>query len=104
MAPAGPPRVEVVATAKVDLSSGDKLDGMGGYLTYGLCETAATTGEQGLLPIGVAEGCVLRNDVERGQVLTYDDVEVPAGRLCDQLRSEQEEAFAGERSVEALGL
>ena len=37
MAPAGPPRVEVVATAKVDLSSGDKLDGMGGYLTYGLC-------------------------------------------------------------------
>ena len=104
MAPAGPPRVEVVATAKVDLSSGDKLDGMGGYLTYGLCETAATTGEQGLLPIGVAEGCVLRNDVERGQVLTYDDVEVPAGRLCDQLRSEQEGAFADERSVEALGL
>ena len=37
-------------------------------------------------------------------MLTYDDVEVPAGRLCDRLRSEQEEAFADERSVEALGL
>ncbi len=47
MAPAGPPRVEVVTAAKVDLSAGDKLDGMGGYLTYGLCETAATTARAG---------------------------------------------------------
>ena len=72
-------------------------------MTYGLCETAAATREQGLLPIGLAEGCVLRNDLERGQVITYDDVEVPAGRLCDRLRSEQDEAFADERSIEALG-
>ena len=57
-----------------------------------------------LLPMGVAEGCRLRRDVAPGQSLTYDDVERPPGRLVDQLRSEQEEAFADERSVEALGL
>ena len=103
MAPAGPPRVEVISVAKIGLSAGDKLDGLGGYMTYGLCETAAATREQGLLPIGLAEGCVLRKDLERGQVITYEDVEVPAGRLCDRLRSEQDEAFADERSIEALG-
>ena len=103
MAPAGAPRVEVITAAKVDLSAGDKLDAMGGYLTYGLCETAATTREQGLLPIGVAEGCVLRHDVGRGRVLTYEDVDVPAGRLCDRLRAEQDRAFADQRSIEALG-
>ena len=43
----------------------------------------------GLLPIGVAEGCRLRRDIPRDQVLTYADVEVPEGRLCDQLRAEQ---------------
>ena len=36
-------------------------------------------------------------------MLTYDDVEVPAGRLCDRLRSEQGKAFTDDRSIEALG-
>jgi len=95
MAPAGAPRVEVVATAKVDLRAGQTVDGMGGYMTYGLCETAAATREQRLLPIGVAEDCVLARDVDRDQVLTYDDVEVPPGRLHDELRAAQAEHFAG---------
>jgi predicted homoserine dehydrogenase-like protein len=103
MAPAGPPRVEVITAAKIDLSAGDRLDGLGGYMTYGLCETAATTREQELLPIGLAEGCVLRNDLARDQVLTYRDVAVPPDRLCDRLRAEQDRAFAAEGPVEALG-
>ena len=57
MAPLDGPRVEVVATAKIDLSVGDEIDCMGGYTTYGLCETADVTRDEALLPIGVAEGC-----------------------------------------------
>ncbi|WP_309059018.1 SAF domain-containing protein [Streptomyces sp.] len=92
MPPAGP-RVDVVATAKRDLKAGTVVDGLGGYDTYGVAETHAATRASGLLPMGVAEGCVLRRDVPRDAVLTYDDVRLPAGRLVDRLREEQNELF-----------
>ena len=95
LAPAGPMRVEVVTAAKVPLTAGQILDGIGHYHTYGLAENADVTERDNLLPIGVAEGCVLRHDVPRDQVLTYDDVVLPEGRLIDQLRVEQAAYFAG---------
>jgi predicted homoserine dehydrogenase-like protein len=93
IAPLGAPVVEVVATAKTDLRAGDVLDGIGHYMTYGQCESAAVVAEQGLLPLGLAEGCRLRRDLARDEVLTYADVELPAGRLCDRLREEQARYF-----------
>ena len=93
LAPAGAPKVEVVATAKIALRAGEKLDGIGHYMTYGLAENYAEARTQRLLPLGVAEGCRLRHDVPPDQVLTYDDVVLPPGRLIDQLRHEQEVYF-----------
>ena len=89
------PKVDVVATAKIDLKAGDMLDGLGGYMTYGLCENADMTHAQGLLPIGLAEGCRLKRDIPKDQVMTYADVEIPAGRLVDELRAEQDLHFFG---------
>src|SRR5690606_37329190 len=89
MAPADGMRVEVITTAKRDLRAGETLDGLGEYLTYGQCETAAITHQQRLLPIGVAEGSVLKRDLPRDAVITYDDVTLPQGRLIDALRQEQ---------------
>jgi predicted homoserine dehydrogenase-like protein len=88
------PMVEVITTAKVDLHAGQTLDGLGYYLTYGQCENADIVREQRLLPIGLAEGCRVMCDIRKDQVLTYDDVEVPKGRLCDTLRAEQDAYFA----------
>jgi predicted homoserine dehydrogenase-like protein len=82
-------RVEVVTTAKRDLSAGTTLDGLGGYDTYGQAETADATATGRLLPMGVAEGCVLVRDVRRDEVLSYDDVLLPPDRLVDELRAEQ---------------
>lgn len=87
--PAGPPTVEVVTVAKQDLAAGHALDGLGGYDTYGVCERADVTASEALLPMGVAEGCVLVRDVVKDQVLTYADVTLPEGRLIDRLRTEQ---------------
>jgi predicted homoserine dehydrogenase-like protein len=94
IAPLGAPCVDVVAAAKINLEKGQKLDGLGHYMTYGLCENSEIVQDQNLLPIGLAEGCQLKQDIPKDQVLTYNDVEIPKGRLCDKLRKEQNEYFA----------
>jgi predicted homoserine dehydrogenase-like protein len=94
IAPLGPPLVEVVATAKVDLETGQEIDSLGGYLTYGLAENADLATAEQLLPMGLAEGCRLRRHVEKDAVLTYDDVEIPGGRLIDELRRKQAASFS----------
>ncbi|MDN5915284.1 MAG: SAF domain-containing protein, partial [Pseudonocardia sp.] len=91
--PAGQ-RVDVVATAKHDLTAGQAVDGLGGYDTYGVAESSPVTRDERLLPMGVAEGCVLTRDVVKDEVLTYADVTLPPGRLIDQLREEQDKLFS----------
>lgn len=93
LAPLGAPVVDVVATAKTDLKRGQVLDGIGHYMTYGQCENADTALAEGLLPMGLAEGCRLKRNVPKDQVLTYADVELPSGRLSDKLREEQTAHF-----------
>jgi predicted homoserine dehydrogenase-like protein len=94
IAPAAGPVVEVVAAAKVDLEAGQELDRIGGYLTYGLAENTAAARADNLLPLGLAEGARLVAKIERDTVLTFDDVELPDGRLADRLWREQQELFA----------
>ncbi|MHC2437156.1 NAD(P)H-dependent oxidoreductase [Bradyrhizobium sp. USDA 4451] len=96
--PLGAPCVDVVAAAKRDLRAGEVLDGLGHYMTYGLCENAQVAHAEHLLPIGLAEGCRLRRNIARDHVLAYDDVEIPAGRICDALRQEQDTVFFGRPS------
>lgn len=93
LTPLGKPCVEVVAAAKTDLKAGTTLDGIGHYMTYGLCENIDISTAENLLPIGIAEGCVLKHDIPKDQVLSYDDVILPEGRLVDRLRKEQLEYF-----------
>lgn len=91
--PLDAPFVDVVAATKTDLQAGQILDGIGHYMTYGLCENASNVLNQGLLPLGLVEGCQLKRDIRKDQVLTYSDVTQPEGRLADKLRSEQNEKF-----------
>jgi predicted homoserine dehydrogenase-like protein len=91
--PLGAPRVDVVAVAKTDLQAGQVLDGLGHYMTYGVAENATVVAAENLLPIGLAEGCRLKRNAPRDAVLTYDDVDLPPGRLCDRLRQEQNRRF-----------
>jgi predicted homoserine dehydrogenase-like protein len=94
MQPEAGPCVDVAAVAKEPLAPGDKIDALGGYKTYGVAENYDVALAERLLPIGVAEGCKVVREVAKDQVLTYGDVEVPAGRTCDRLRAEQEAHFA----------
>jgi predicted homoserine dehydrogenase-like protein len=93
IAPKAGPVVDVVAAAKCDLDEGAILDGLGGFLTYGLCENYAESRAQNLLPMGIAAGARMRRRVHKDQVLTYDDVVLPADSLACSLRAEQDRMF-----------
>jgi predicted homoserine dehydrogenase-like protein len=101
LAPLGGPVCEVVATAKRDLAAGEVLDGIGGFLSYGQLENHDTARAERLLPMGLAIGGRLLRDVPIDAVLTYDDVELPPGRLADRLRAEQDAHFAPSSVAEA---
>ena len=66
--------VEVLATAKKNMQAGTTLDGLGGFSTYGECENRSEMIQGGFLPIGLADGLKLRNDVSKDQALRWDDV------------------------------
>ena len=104
MSPLGKPQVDVVTTAKIDLKGGEQLDGIGYYMTYGQCENYDTARAENLLPMGLAEGCRLKRDVAKDSVLTYDDVELPPGRLCDRLRAKQDAYFGSDIKQVPLAL
>jgi predicted homoserine dehydrogenase-like protein len=95
VAPAGAPVCEVVAVAKRDLKRGQPLDGVGGFDAYGLIENATASQADALLPMGLSEGCRLCRDVRKDQPISYRDVELPPGRLCDRLNTEQIDHFIG---------
>jgi len=94
VAPLGGPVCDVITVAKRDLQAGEELDGIGGFTCYGMIENSDVCQAQNLLPMGLAEGCRLKKAVPRDQAITYHDVEVPEGRLCDKLRAEQNAYFS----------
>jgi predicted homoserine dehydrogenase-like protein len=98
--PLGGPVVEVCAVAKRDLKAGEVLDEYGMYMTYGEAVNADEMSAQRYLPEGLVLGCKLTRDIPQDGVLTYDDVELPPGRLADQLRAEQYRHFRGETWLE----
>lgn len=84
---------EVITLAKFDLKKGDKLDGVGGFLTYGAIENYNTGKKENLLPIGLAAEAILNKDLPQDTPITYDDVMFPEDSLCVKLRKEQDEMF-----------
>jgi predicted homoserine dehydrogenase-like protein len=90
------PRCEVVAVAKRDLAAGERLDGIGGFCTYGLIENAAAARAAQALPMGLSEGCTLRRAVARDAVLTAADVQMPPERPSDILWREQQRRWPTE--------
>lgn len=93
LTPKGDPVCDVITLAKRDIKKGEKLDGIGGFLTYGAIDNYDVCFKNNLLPIGLADGCVAKQDISIDTAITYDMVELPEGRLSDRLRKEQNEYF-----------
>jgi predicted homoserine dehydrogenase-like protein len=93
VAPLGGPVCEVVAVAKRNLRSGERLDGVGGFCAYGLIDNRNPARAANALPIAMSDDCVLIRDVCKDEVISIDDVVMPPSRLRDQLWREQQERW-----------
>lgn len=70
------PSVGVAAIAKRSLKPGYPIDrGIGSFDTRGIAVRIADNSNH--VPIGLLDGAVTRRPIERGQMLTWDDVSVP---------------------------
>jgi len=91
----GTPRAflgDVMSVAKRDLRAGEILDGEGGYMVYGKLAPVGASLAGRALPIGLAGGFPLRNDVAAGAVLSYDDVDIDETVTAVKLRRQLESA------------
>ena len=84
-------KADVAATAKCALRAGETLDGEGGATVWGKLLPAERSLAVGCLPIGLAHGVTLRNDVATGQMVTWDDVDVPSSDPAVSARKTMEQ-------------
>lgn len=101
--PLGGPRCEVVAVAKRDLRVGERLDGIGGFCTYGLIDNTAAARAMNALPIGLSEGATLLRAVAKDAVVTAADVRLGPERPSDVLWREQQQQWPVETPAGAIG-
>ncbi|MBC7190277.1 NAD(P)-dependent oxidoreductase, partial [Candidatus Aerophobetes bacterium] len=90
------PVAETITVAKRDLKKGKVIDGIGGFDVYGLIEKAYIAKEENLLPLGLAEGAVLKRDVKKGECIRWDDVYIEENVLLN-LRKLQDRLFPPRR-------
>ena len=77
---------EVIGHAKKDLKPGDKIDGIGGFSSYGVAYPYSET--EGLAPIGLIEGASVTSEIKQGEPIPKDSIELP-DNLINKLRSKQ---------------
>lgn len=82
---------DVISIAKRDLVAGEILDGEGGYTVAGSLRPACVSVAGGYLPLGLAHDVTLKNAVQEGDVVTWNDV----------VANEDSEAILLRRDIEA---
>ena len=91
----------MVAVAKRDLRAGETLDGEGGYTVYGKLVPTARSLATGALPIGLAHGVKLTQDVLLGSIVRAADVLLDNNIAPVQIRREMaDQAICSEPGIE----
>ncbi len=90
-------RADVVATAKRHLARGEILDGEGGYCVYGALTPGGEARKADRLPIGLAHGVELKNEVAEGQPVRWSDVAYDETDPAVRIRREMERCVGRER-------
>ena len=84
---------ECITIAKTDLKVGQMLDAIGEYCYRATIELADVARAGNMLPVGLAKGAVLKTDVAKDEVITYDMVELDNSSVLLQLRRMQDQLY-----------
>ncbi|MEN3203175.1 MAG: hypothetical protein ABDK87_05540 [Atribacterota bacterium] len=90
---------EVVAVAKRDLAPGNIIDGIGGFDVFGKIYAFAEARVKQAVPIGIVQKAKVLRPVRKGEVLTYQDVELDESSFVVQLRKIQDILVAQEERI-----
>ena len=88
-------KVEVVSVAKTDIEPGEEIDGIGGYKVYGICDNSNAARNENLLPIGLSEGCIVKNKLKKDDLITLNDVEFKDKTLLEAYLQQITEVVPG---------
>lgn len=75
-----------LAVAKKDIQKGQFIEGIGSDSTYGKLQEAQIAEENNYLPIGLlTKGSKAKRDIQKGEILSFDDVELEEDLLLLKL-------------------
>ena len=67
---------EVASYAKKDLKVGERLDGEGGFCARGKLITSQKSKEEKILPLGLTDGAILKQNINKDESIKLEDVEL----------------------------
>jgi len=91
--PLGAPVADTIAFAKRDLAVGQRLDGIGGFDTYGLIVRIDEAVREHLVPVGIAQYARVCHPIRKDEPVTYSHVTFEADNLALELRRKQDAVF-----------
>lgn len=80
---------DVITVAKRDLHPGEKIDGIGGYMVYGLIDTYDNVRSGHYLPLGLSEYTTVQKHIKKDSPITFNDVDIPDNNLLFQLKNKE---------------
>lgn len=89
-----PPVAETITMSKRALKAGERIDALGGFTVYGLIEKAEVARKEGLVPLGLSVGGVVRHDLQAHEPIRFDDLEPDETSLIYWLRRLQDEKIS----------
>lgn len=88
-------QAETVTVAKIDLQEGQFLDSIGGFTVHGSILSAVEAKQKNALPLGLVDRHVqLKRSVQKGEIITYDDVVQTQESTIWRLRRIQDDTLA----------
>jgi predicted homoserine dehydrogenase-like protein len=85
------PTADVMTIAKKDLKPGELLDEFGGYTFHGVMDHYADVRAANALPVGLAPGAKMVSMKKKGELITWDDVQLDESQIVVKLRREQDQ-------------
>ena len=84
---------DVVSTSKKSLKKGEILDGEGGATVWGKLVPSKLSLSMEALPIGLAHGIKLKNEIEENKIITWNDVDFSSNDPAISYRRKMEKDF-----------